>query len=100
MFTGYCKEENHPMKLEYYCKNHNQLYCSICLCKLNKFLYGQHKDCEVCAIQDIKDEKLSEKKYRILLRSFPKIFNFTNFFGNIIMYFNIFLQSIQYIILY
>ena len=61
MFTGYCKEENHPMKLEYYCKNHNQLYCSICLCKLNKFLDGQYKDCEVCPIQDIKDEKLSEK---------------------------------------
>ena len=35
IFTGYCKEKNHINKLEYYCKNHNQLCCATCLCKLN-----------------------------------------------------------------
>ena len=65
IFTGYCKEKNHPMKLEYYCKNHNQLCCSVCLCKLNKKGDGQHKDCEVCEIQDIKNEKRNKLKENI-----------------------------------
>ena len=25
IFTGYCKEKNHPNKLEYFCKDHNKL---------------------------------------------------------------------------
>ena len=62
IFTGYCKERNHPIKLEYYCKNHNQLCCSICISKLNKKDDGQHKDCEVCEIQDIKNEKKNKLK--------------------------------------
>ena len=57
IFTGYCKERNHPNKLEYYCKNHNQLCCSNCIAKINKKGDGQHKDCEIFVIQDIKDEK-------------------------------------------
>ena len=27
IFTGFCKENNHQLKLEYFCKNHNQLCC-------------------------------------------------------------------------
>ena len=57
IFTGYCQEKNHPNKLEYYCKNHNQLCCAACIAKLTKKGDGQHKDCEVCYIEDIKDEK-------------------------------------------
>ena len=57
LFTGYCKHENHPNKLEYFCKTHNELCCAACLCKLNMNGDGEHKDCDVCSIKDIKDEK-------------------------------------------
>ena len=33
IFTGFCKEENHNIKLEYFCKNHNQLCCCFCISK-------------------------------------------------------------------
>ena len=36
IFTGYCQEKNHPNKLEYFCKNHNQLCCAACIAKINK----------------------------------------------------------------
>ena len=57
IFTGFCKNEKHPMKLEYFCKSHNELCCAACLCKLDKIGDGQHKDCDVCIIKDIKNEK-------------------------------------------
>ena len=57
IFTGFCKEENHIEKLEYLCKTHNKLCCVACLCKIKDEIYGQHKDCDVCKIKDIKDEK-------------------------------------------
>ena len=28
IFTGFCKEENHSIKLKYFCKAHNQLCCA------------------------------------------------------------------------
>ena len=65
IFTGYCKEKNHPMKLEYFCKNHNQLCYLVCLCKLNKKGDGQHKDCDVCCIEKIKEEKKNKLKENI-----------------------------------
>ena len=34
-FTGLCKENNHNIKLEYYCKTHNKLCCGLCICKIN-----------------------------------------------------------------
>jgi len=57
IFTGFCKEENHNIKLEYLCKTHNKLCCGLCVCKIKDEIYGQHKDCDVCKIKDIKDEK-------------------------------------------
>ena len=57
VFTGFCEEKNHISKLNYYCKNHNKLCCSTCIAKLNKVGDGQHKDCEVYYIEDIKEEK-------------------------------------------
>ena len=57
IFTGFCKKENHPNKLEYYCKNHNELYCANCICKLKDIVNGQDKDCDVVSIENIKEEK-------------------------------------------
>ena len=39
--------------------------CSSCLCKLKTKNYGQYKDCDVCVIEDIKEEKKSKLKENI-----------------------------------
>ena len=57
IFTGHCQEKNHPNKLIYFCKDHNQLCCAACIAKINEIEDGQHKDCEICYIEDIKEEK-------------------------------------------
>ena len=64
-FTGFCKEENHNSKLEYFCKNHNKLCCALCLCKIKGKGKGQHTDCDICFIEDIKEEKKSKLKDNI-----------------------------------
>ena len=64
-FTGLCQEENHNIKLEYYCKNHNKLCCSLCLCKIKENGNGQHNDCDTCNIKDIKEEKKNKLKENI-----------------------------------
>ena len=68
IFTGYCKENNHLEKLEYYCKNHNKLCCSSCIVKIKRDGKGQHTDCNICIIENIKDEKknLFKKNIEIL----------------------------------
>ena len=65
LFTGFCKEKDHPNKLEYYCKIHNQLCCAVCIVKLNKKGEGQHKDCYICYIEDITEEKKNKLKENI-----------------------------------
>ena len=65
LFIDKCKEKNHPNKLEFYCKNHNQLCCALCISKIKAKDYGQHKDCEVCLIEDIKEEKKNKLKDNI-----------------------------------
>ena len=57
IFTGYCNEEGHLEVLEFFCKNHNKLCCSSCICKIKNKKYGKHKDCDICLINDIKEEK-------------------------------------------
>ena len=57
IFINICQEPNHPNKLEYYCKNHNILCCASCITKIKGLGNGQHKDCDICFITDIKDEK-------------------------------------------
>ena len=57
IFTGYCKEKAHNSMLDFFCKNHNKLCCSSCLLKRKTNKYGQHADCEVVQIEDIKDAK-------------------------------------------
>ena len=60
LFTGYCKEENHPFELEYFCKTHNQLCCAKCVIKIGNKKDAIHKNCDVCVIEDIKDEKINQ----------------------------------------
>ena len=57
LFTGICKEKNHKVKLEYFCKSHNELCCGLCITTIKDENNGQHKDCEVCKIKDIENEK-------------------------------------------
>jgi len=68
IFTGLCKEENHNIKLEFFCKNHNTLCCSICLCKIKKEGKGQHTNCDVCLVEDVKEKKKNklEESMKIL----------------------------------
>ena len=65
IFTGFCKEENHSDKLEYYCKSHNKLCCSGCIAKIKRKDKGQHSDCEICLIEDIKENKENTLKENI-----------------------------------
>jgi len=67
IFTGFCQEEDHNNQLEYFCKTHNQLCCAACIAKIIKRKNGKHKDCEVCLIEDVKDEKINYLKENIKL---------------------------------
>ena len=57
IFTEFCKEPFHKMKLEYFCKTHNCLCCAACLSKIKKEGNGQHVDCTAYHIDEIKEEK-------------------------------------------
>ena len=65
IFIDKCKENNHINKLEFYCKKHNILCCGLCITKIKEKGYGQHSDCEVCLIENIKDEKKNKLKENI-----------------------------------
>ena len=57
-----CKEKNHPNKLEYYCKDHNQLCCASCITKIEGKGNGQHNKCDIVFIENIKEEKRNKLK--------------------------------------
>ena len=57
IFADICNEPNHKIKLEFYCKDHNKLCCAACLSKIKGKGNGQHFNCNVCLIEEIKDEK-------------------------------------------
>ena len=57
IFTGFCNEENHLNKLEYFCKTHNKLCCAECIINIKHKGNGKHKECNICVIEDIKEEK-------------------------------------------
>ena len=65
IFTGYWKELNHKNELEFFCKNHNQMCCAECITKIKGNGKGQHKDCDVCFLNEIKNIKKDKfiKKY-------------------------------------
>ena len=65
LFTGFCKEKNHNLELNYFCKIHNKLLCPKCITKLKDDEYGQHSDCDICYIKDIEKEKRNKLKDNI-----------------------------------
>ena len=65
VFIDKCKEDNHNDKLEFFCKDHNILCCSRCITKIEEEGYGQHKDCNVCHVKKIEDEKRNKLKENI-----------------------------------
>ena len=65
IFTGYCKEEKHNNELVFFCKTHNTLCCAACLSKIRKKGNGQHSQCFVCEIEEIKNEKQNKLKDNI-----------------------------------
>ena len=66
-FIEICKEVNHSDKLEFYCKEHNELCCAACTAKFKEEGYGQHHTCDVCPIKKIKEEKKNKLKENINL---------------------------------
>ena len=65
LFTGFCTEEKHQMELEFFCKTHNQLCCPACISKIQTKESGKHKDCNICLLEEIKNEKISKLKDNI-----------------------------------
>ena len=65
IFTGYCEENNHSNKYEYFCKTHNKLCCVECICKIKDEKNGHHSDCDLCKIENIQDEKRNKLKENI-----------------------------------
>ena len=58
LFDIYCEEKNHEkIQLKYFCKLHNKLCCAACIAKIKGKGDGQHKDCDICLIEDLKTEK-------------------------------------------
>ena len=44
LYTGYRRENNHNLKILYFCKNHNKLCCDACIIKMKVQGRGNHKD--------------------------------------------------------
>ena len=65
IFTGFCLEKDHNNKLKFFCKNHNQLCCAACIAKIKDENYGNHKDCDVCPIKEIQEEKIKKLEENI-----------------------------------
>jgi hypothetical protein len=66
IFIEDCKKINHQnSKLEFFCKTHNILCCSSCITKIKDEFHGQHTDCNVCLIKNIKEEKKLKLKNNI-----------------------------------
>lgn len=73
IFTGICQVKNHSEKLFYFCRNHNELCCAACITKIKGKGNGQHTDCDVCYIEDIKNEK--KNKLRDNIKTLENISN-------------------------
>ena len=57
IFVDICKEKSHLNKLKFFCMTHNQLCCAACISKIKDEENGQHKDCKVSSLSEIKTEK-------------------------------------------
>ena len=85
IFIDICKEINHPNKLQYFCKTHNMLCCGLCITKLEGEGNGQHRDCNICFIKNIIEEKKNKLTENIkeeiklnIQKTFTKIRNTLN----------------------
>ena len=65
IFNSICKENNHKDFLNYYCRKHNELICVKCTSKIKGKGNGQHTDCDISFIEDIKEEKKSKLSQNI-----------------------------------
>ena len=65
MFSGICNENTHTKELIFFYRDHNKLCCAECITKIKTKNNGQHKDCNVCLIEDIEKEKKSKLKENI-----------------------------------
>ena len=65
IFTGLCNEKNHLIELEYFCKTHNKLCCTKCITKIKNNEIGQHTDCTISTLKEIKEEKINTLKNNI-----------------------------------
>ena len=73
IFTGFCSEPNHNIELTFFCKTHNKLCCAACLSRIKEKGNGQHHGCDVCAIEQIAEEKKNNLNNNIkLLEDFSK----------------------------
>ena len=68
IFNGFCKEDKHSNKLEFFCETHNQLCCLSCIGKDKNIEIAKHKNCKICNIYDIKNDKKNnlDKNIKIL----------------------------------
>ena len=57
IFTCFCKDSNHNVEFEYFCKTHNILCCAKCISKIKTKENGKHGNCDICLINDIQKEK-------------------------------------------
>ena len=53
--------------MDFFCKTHNILCCSSCICKIKNDTYGKHRDCNICLLKDILEEKKKNLKDNINL---------------------------------
>ena len=51
IFDEICSEKDHNIKLQFFCKTHNQLCCAACISKIKKGNFGNHKDCNVALLK-------------------------------------------------
>ena len=66
IYTDFCQEKNHNYThLSFFCKTHNILCCAYCFSKIKTKEVGKHRDCEICLIEDIKEEKINKLKENI-----------------------------------
>ena len=78
IFTGICKESTHKDLLNYYCKSHNILCCAACISKIKSKGNGEHKDCQIFNIEEIKEEEKNKLKenieyFRRIIKNFRTI---------------------------
>ena len=65
IFTEFCEEKDHFNKLDFFCKNHNILCCSSCISKIKGKGFGQHSNCDIYFLEDIKSEKKNKLEENI-----------------------------------